>query len=238
MDNAGYVSLSRQAGLLRELDAVANNIANISTNGFRREGSIFAEHYMALDDGDPGLSVATMSHRFLDLAPGDITQTDNPLDMAIEGQGFFLLETQNGQRLTRDGAFTRNAEGELTAQDGARVLDDSGGAILIPAQAKTVTVGDDGSVYVDNQVVAKVGVVTADPAYLIREGNNRFRAEAEITPVENARVSQNALESSNVSAVTELARLIDVQRTYELSKSLSDSENDRIEQTVQTLGRS
>ena len=237
MDNAGYIGLSRNAGLMRELNAIANNIANTSTNGYRREGSVFAEHVKALENGDPSMSIATMSRRFVDLSPGDITMTDNPLDFAIDGEGFFLVETPAGERLTRDGAFSVNAEGELITSTGARVLDEAGGAIAIPPEAQTIGLSQDGFIFADGQAVGRIGVVTADPAFMVREGQNLFRAENGFEPAPDAVVRQNALEGSNVNAVVELARLIEVQRTYETSKNFMDQENERIRQTIRTIGQ-
>ena len=237
MDNAGYIGLSRNAGLTRELNAIANNIANANTNGFRREGSVFAEHVKALENGDPSVSIATMSRRFVDLSPGDVTMTDNPLDFAIEGEGFFLVETPAGERLTRDGAFSVNAEGELITSTGARVLDEAGGAVAIPPEAQTITLSVDGFIFADGQAVGRIGVVTADPAFMVREGQNLFRAETGFEPAPDAVVRQNALEGSNVNPVVELARLIEVQRTYETSKNFMDQENERIRQTIRTIGQ-
>lgn len=237
MDNAGYIGLSRNAGLSRELTTIANNIANINTNGFRREGAVFAEHVKALDNNDPSLSIATMTRRFVDLKQGDITSTNNPLDFAIDGEGFFLVETANGQRLTRDGAFSLNNEGELVTSSGARVLDESGGAIAIPAGSSSINAAADGLLFADGQAVGRIGVVTADPAYLTRDGDNVFHAENGFQAAENPTVRQNALEGSNVNAVAELARLIEVQRTYESSRNIMQQENERIMRTVQTLGQ-
>jgi flagellar basal-body rod protein FlgF len=237
MDNAGYIGLTRSSGLMRELNTVANNIANINTNGYRREGAIFAEHVKALDGGDPSLSMATLTRRYVDLSSGEVAQTGNPLDFAVVGEGFFLVGTDGGQRLTRDGAFSKNAAGELITTSGDRVLDESGGAIVIPPQAASINATADGTITADGQAIARLGVVTADPAFLVREGNNLFRPENGYTPVANARVQQSALEGSNVSAVTELARLIEVQRMYESSKQFTDGENERIRQTVRVLGQ-
>lgn len=237
MDNAGYIGLSRNAGLSRELTTIANNIANINTNGFRREGAMFAEHVKALDNNDPSLSIATMTRRYVDLNPGDITMTGNPLDFAIEGDGFFLVETPNGERLTRDGAFSLNPEGELVTSSGARVLDDAGGAIAIPQGATDINAANDGTIFVDGQPIGRLNVVNADPAFLTRDGDNAFFAENGFEAVENPLVRQNALEGSNVNPVAELARLIEVQRTYDSSRNLMQQEDERIKRTVQTLGR-
>lgn len=237
MDNAGYVSLSRQSGLMRELNTIANNIANVSTSGYRRESVIFAEHVKAMD-GDPNLSIATMNHRYVDFSAGQINGSDNPLDMAIEGDGFFLVESADGPRLTRAGSFSLNGVGELVNAEGRRVLDEGGGAIVLPPQAGAVSVAPDGSISAGNQPVGRIGVVTADPAYLVREGDNMFRAERGYAPVDVPRVRQNALEGSNVSAVTEIAHLIEVQRAYEMGQSFMQSDDERIKRTVRELGQS
>lgn len=237
MDNAGYIGLSRSGGLMRELNTIANNIANLSTNGFRREGAVFAEHVKALDGGDPSLSLATLSRHYVDFSAGDISKTDNALDFAITGEGFFLVESAGGERLTRDGAFSLNEIGELVTPSGDRVLDESGGAIVIPPQALNINVAGDGTIFADEQAVGRLGVVTADPATLLREGKNLFRADNGYAPAENAQVQQHALEGSNVSPVTELARLIEVQRMYEASKRFSENEDDRVKQTIQVLGQ-
>ena len=120
---------------------------------------------------------------------------------------------------------------------GIGVLDDSGGAIAIPAGAGDVTVSADGAIFADGQAVARFGIVAADPAFLTRDGDNAFLAENGFEPVEGARVRQRALEGSNVNPVTELARLIEVQRTYDSSRTLMNDEDERIKRTVQTLGR-
>ncbi len=237
MDNAGYIGLSRQAGLRKEINAIANNIANISTNGFRREGAVFAEHIKALDGDEPSLSVATMSHRFVDLSPGDVTVTNNALDVAIDGDAFFLVETAQGERLTRDGAFSLNDVGELVSASNNRVLGNGGGPITIPQDATSISISGDGSIFADGQAVGQIGLVTADPNYLVRDGDNQFIAEQGFQQTDAARVQQFALEGSNVSAVEELARLIEVQRTYEAGQRFMQDENERIERTIRTLGQ-
>ena len=237
MDNSGYVGLSRQIGLQRELTAVANNLANMNTNGFRREGSIFAEHIEALQNGDPSLSMSTLSRRFVDLSAGELSITNEPLDVAIDGDGFFLVETPNGERLTRDGAFSLNADRELVNAQQLRILDETGGAITIPQGQDDVIVGEDGSIFAGGQPVGRLGVVSAEPASLVRDGGNLFEAPDGYAPVENARVQQGAVEGSNVNAIEEMARLIEVQRTYEASKRFTEDENERITRTVRTLGQ-
>jgi len=236
MDNAGYIDLSRQSGLLREMNAIANNIANVNTIGYRRESALFAEHVKALDDVDPSISIATMDRRYVDFTEGELATTQNPLDVAIEGQGFFLVESPDGPRLTRAGSFSLNAVGEIITLGGRRVLDEGGGPLVIPPQAGSIAVASDGSITADGQAVGRFGVVTADSASLVREGDNLFRADSGYETATTARVRQNALEGSNVSAVSEIARLIEVQRTYEMGQKFLQDENERIMRAVRELG--
>lgn len=237
MDNSGYIGLSRQIGLQRELTAVANNLANMNTNGFRREGSIFAEHIEALQSENTSISMSTLSRRYVDLSAGELSITDQPLDVAIDGDGFFLVETPAGDRLTRDGAFSLNADRELVNSQQLRILDESGGAIAIPQGQNDIIVAEDGSIFAGGQPVGRLGVVVADPTGLVREGGNLFEAQNGFTTAENPRVQQGVVEGSNVNAIEEMARLIEVQRTYEASKRFTEDENERITRTVRTIGQ-
>jgi len=127
MENATYTVLTRQAGLMSQMRVVANNIANLSTTGFRTEDVIFSEHVKALGFHDPSLSMATATVRDTVSRQGTLTQTGGPFDLAIEGDGFFLVETPTGERLTRAGAFTPNENGDLVTPEGYRVLDAASG---------------------------------------------------------------------------------------------------------------
>lgn len=237
MDNAGYVSLARQTGLMRELSSIANNIANVNTTGYRKESVLFGEHVKALGADEPSLSMATMDRRFVDFTPGDIKETGRTLDFAIEGDGFFLVQTPQGTGLTRAGSFSLNDVGELITTSGQRVLDEGGGAIVIPPEARTISVSPDGAISADGQQVARLGVVTANEAGLERVGDNAFLATGGYQTATTARVHQGALEGSNVSAVNEIAKLIEVQRTYEMGQKLLSDDDQRIVRTVRELGQ-
>jgi flagellar basal-body rod protein FlgF len=145
--------------------------------------------------------------------------------------------TPDGERLTRAGAFARNADGEIVNLDGNALLDEGGGAIVIPFEAEHVGVASDGTISVNGAPVAKVGVVTVeDQTGLFREGGVLFRAENGTIPLEDGRVVQGFLEQSNVSPVAEMARMIAVQRAYEYGQKLMDGEDERIRNVVRVLG--
>jgi flagellar basal-body rod protein FlgF len=239
MDNAGYVTLTRQSGLMREMQAVAHNIANLSTTGFRREGLVFTEFVRALEDGAPSLSMAAAQARHTSPVQGALVATGAPLDLAIEGEGFFQLEGPDGIRLTRAGAFLANEGGELVNPDGLRVLDAGGAPVFVPPDARTIAVGRDGTLSADDLPVAEIGLVRpVDPLTLSREAGVLFTVAGEVEAVEEPRILQGHLEASNVEPVVEIARMIEVQRAYELGQAFLEREDERIRAVVQTLGRS
>lgn len=236
MDAAGYATLNRQSGLMREMGVVANNIANASTTGFRREGVVFSEFVAELNQ-DPSLSIAHASGRHVDLTQATISQTGGTFDFAIQGSGFFQIETPQGDRLTRAGSFTLSAEGELATPDGNRLLDVGGAPVFIPPNAKAVALSPDGTLSFNGQPLARIGLwQPADPLSLRHESGTVFAAEA-LEPAEGANLMQGALEDSNVEPVSEIARMIEVQRTYELGQKFLDTEDQRVRGVIQTLGR-
>lgn len=236
MDAAGYTALTRQSGLMREMQVVANNIANLSTTGFRREGMIFSEYVNRMGE-DPSLSMANGNARLVDLSQAGVSQTGGAFDLAIQGDGFFLIETSNGQALARAGAFTPSAAGELVTPDGNRLLDQGGAPVFIPPDAAKVAVAEDGTVSADGQPVARIGLWgPTDPTALRHQTGTIFTA-GEVQPVEGAVILQGFLEESNVEPVSEIARMIEVQRAYEMGQKFMDAEDQRMRGVIQTLGR-
>ncbi|MCC5987769.1 MAG: flagellar hook-basal body complex protein [Pararhodobacter sp.] len=237
MDNAGFVTLTRQSGLLREMQVLAHNVANLSTTGYRREGVVFSEFVRRLEGSEETLSMAAGNARQTFLDQGGLTRTGGSLDLAIEGDGFFLIETPAGERLTRAGHFLRNEAGEMVTPDGHRLLDAGGAPIFVPADAGPVGIAGDGTVSVGGEPLAQIGLVRPeDPAQLRREGGNLLQSTGELLPAENALLHQGFLEESNVNPMTEMARLIAVQRAYEAGQSFLEREDERIRAVIRTLG--
>lgn len=235
MDAAGYTTLSRQSGLMREMQVVANNIANISTSGFRREGTVFAEHVYRMDEG-PSFSMPHATGRAVDLSQAGLSMTGGAFDFAIQGEGFFLIETPQGNRLTRAGSFTPNEAGELVTPDGNRLLDAGGAPIFVPP-GSAVSMAEDGTLSAGGTPLAQVGLWRpADPLSLRHQSGTLFEA-GELEPVEDGQVFQGFLEESNVNPVSEIARMIEVQRAYELGQKFLDAEDSRARGVIETLGR-
>ncbi|MEL6826514.1 MAG: flagellar hook-basal body complex protein [Pseudomonadota bacterium] len=234
MSNSIYATVSRQDGLLKELQVVANNIANTNTTGYKTDRAIFAEYVMATGPDTPSLSMGGLAGHNFDLTQGTVKFTGGQFDLAIQGEGFFGIETDAGQRLTRAGAFQVNADGELVAPDGARVLSNGGAPIQIPPEAEGVTIAGDGTISADGQIIEQVGIFIANGA-LQRDTDTRFTAAGGSQPAEFSTVLQGALEASNVSPVLEMARMIEVQRAYEAGQAALEREDQRITQLISTV---
>lgn len=237
MDNPVYVAISRQAGLFKELQTVANNMANISTTGFRREGVVFAEMLAVVPAEGGSLAMTAARARYTDDLQGGLTQTGGTFDLAIEGEGFMAVMTPMGERLTRAGAFARSASGEVVTMEGYPLLDTGKSPVFVPGDAVSIGIGADGTVSADGAPVAQVGLFDVEsPEFLVREDGVRFRADAETIPADSARLRQGFVEASNVDPVAEMARMIEVQRAYDAGQNFLDREDERIRAVVRTLG--
>lgn len=236
MDASGYVTLSRMSGLRREMDLVANNIANIGTQGFKSQGAVFSEFIADVPDGQ-SLSMARATAWHMNLADGVLAQTGGTFDLGIQGEGFFQIETPDGPRLTRAGSFAPSPAGELVNTDGYRLLDAGGAPVFVPPDAAAITIATDGTMSADGTPIGQIGLWRpTDPLTLAYAGGNLLTA-GDIEPVLAAEIRQGFLEESNVQPVTEVARMIEVQRAYEQGQSFLDAEDERVRNMIQTMGR-
>ena len=238
MDSTGYITLTRQSGLMREMQVVANNIANSATAGFRQEGVVFSEYVSGIRGG-ASLSMGHGNVRKTSFEQGALNQTGGTFDFAIEGDGYFLIETPQGERLTRAGSFTPNGEGDLVTNDGYRVLDAGGAPVFVPPDARTITVSPDGTMSADGALVGQIGLVQPTGTLgMIRENGVMFRAEDGFEPSDTARVMQGFVESSNVDPIGQLTRMIEIQRAYEMGQSFLDSEDERVRRAMDAMLKS
>ena len=237
MGNSSYTTITRQAGLMREMRVVANNIANAATSGYRQEGVIFSEYVKSIDNG-PSLSMGQADAHQTSLAQGALTQTGGQFDFAVEGDGFFLVETPLGERLTRAGSFSPNADGDLVTPEGFRVLDAGGAPVFIPPGAADISVSADGTISSEGNPVGVLGLVQPlNPQQMIREDGVMFRADDGYEPAENGRILQRFVENSNVNPILQLTRMIEVQRAYELGASFLDAEDERVRQALRAMSK-
>ena len=243
MDNTMYVALSRQMILRRQMDVVSNNIANADTAGFKTEALISETdpHTVTAKGFAPtNLQFALDTGLARDFGQGAIAQTGNPLDVAIEGDGFFQVNTSRGQRYTRDGRFTANAQGKLTTSKGDVVADDAGGEITLDPAKGPPSISIDGVVSQNGQRVAKLGVYRfGSLSGLAKDGDGLYRNTANQTAAAatDVKVHQSAVEGSNVQPIIEITRMTEVSREYERISRLMDQTADLDRRAIDRLGR-
>ncbi|MFW8633966.1 flagellar hook-basal body complex protein [Cribrihabitans pelagius] len=238
MEATGYATLSRQSGLMREMRVVANNIANSATTGYRQEGLIFSEYVQTSPD-QASLSMARANIYNTSMAQGAMTQTGGTFDFAVEGDGFFMVETPQGERLTRSGAFSPNADGDLVTMDGHRVLDAGRAPVFVPPDAGKIEVGADGTISANGRLLGQLGLFKpVEQHQMVREDGVMFRVDGDIEESFDSKVLQGFLEGSNVNAISEVTRMIEVQRAYEMGQSFLETEDQRIRNAIKNLMKS
>jgi flagellar basal-body rod protein FlgF len=250
VQNTLLIGLSRQVTLERQMDVIANNVANVNTNGFKADRSLFQEYLMpgAREDNfvsgrDRRLSHVTDRATFHDFAAGSMEQTKNPLDAAIDGAGFFVVQTPAGERYTRDGSFQINNQGQLVNASGFPVLG-SGGPIQFQQTDKQINIAADGNVTVlegigrVDSIRGKLRMVRfANPQALVKEGSNLYSGGAGAPDITSV-VRQGYVEKSNVNSVLEMSRLIEVNRTYTQIATLLQQQHDLHRTAIDKLAES
>lgn len=221
MDNSIYITLSRQMALFRDMEVSANNIANADTPGYNAEKLMFSDYLVK--DGKAKNAYANDPTSYRDTSNGAIKLTSNPFDLAINGDAYFQVQTPLGIRYTRAGNFQVDTEGTLMTPQGYPVLGADGGQIIIPQNAINVQINGAGQILVDGEDVGQVGIMRFENEQaMTRMGNNLYSSAETPLPVDPARnalgeevpsVVQGAIEASNVTAVTEMVRVMQVSRS-------------------------
>jgi flagellar basal-body rod protein FlgF/flagellar basal-body rod protein FlgG len=246
MQNALLVGLSRQMALGREMDVVANNIANLDTTGYKADGSMFEEYLGSAartGAGDARVSFVLDRGIWHDMSQGPIQRTGNPLDVAIDGNAFLVVQTPRGERYTRNGALQINASGQLVTADGNPVLGESG-PITFQSTDNQVAISRDGTISaregnskVDSQR-GKIRLVSFENAQqLQKDGSSTFNASkgAQPQPAVNAGLAQGSIEKSNVRGVVEMSRMIEITRSYTQIASMLQQQSDQSTQAIDKL---
>jgi len=241
MENAQLVSLSRQIALQRQMDVVANNVANLNTTGFKAENLLFEQYDMpgAADNEFQGTQSVAYTQDWAtihDMTNGALQQTGNPLDVGLSGPGFLSVQTSAGTRYTRSGSLAINAAGTLVDLGGNPVLSSEGSQIKFDSTDTDISIAKDGTISSSQGLKGKLGVFEfADTKQMKREGNNLWSGSNAV-PATATDVVQGSIERSNVSGVTEMANLIRVQRAYEQLASIMSRQDDLRTTAVQKLG--
>src|SRR5256885_3148887 len=249
MENASLVGLSRQMALQRELNVVANNIANLNTTGFKADNVVFHEFLMPggranqFAANDRQLSFVQDRATWLDLSQGPVEQTGNPLDVAISGNAFMTVETPRGERYTRNGALQINSQGQLVTSEGLQVIGQNGPIVFQPND-REISIGIDGTISVregqnttDSQR-GKLKLASFDrPQRLQKDGTSTYMAPPGATPQApvNVRVNQGAIEKSNVKSVMEMTRMVEVTRAYTQISGMLQQQSDMRKSAIDKL---
>ena len=250
MENTLLVGLSRQVALERQLGVVANNVANVNTTGYKSDTALFEEylrspaHHDAFTGNDRRLSFVLDRATAHNLGQGPVERTGNPLDVALDGKAFLVVDVNGAERYTRNGAFQINVQGQLVTNDGYPVMG-LNGPITFQAGDQDIAIGRDGTITVregNNTNVAstrgKLRLVNFEqPQRLQKQGANLFSAPngANANPAVNAAVHQGSIEKSNVNGVSEMAKMIEVMRAYTGIANLIQQLNDIRKQSIERL---
>ncbi len=236
MENPIYIGLSRQMVLQTQMDLVANNIANMNTPGYRAQNMVFKEHLSAPSGANDALSMVSDFGQFQVTKPGSMKKTGNPFDLALNGPGYFGIQTPDGSKYTRAGNFEINALGELVTPAGYPVASAGGGTIVVPDDGGPVKITSDGTISNSNGEIAKLMVVEFENEQALDpEGDNLYGTDEQGTPSEITTVTQGAIEGSNVQPVQEMTQMIRVLREFQMVQKSLQSEHDRQRSVIQRL---
>lgn len=244
MMNAQLVGLSREIALRREMDVIANNLANMNTTGFQAERVAFEDYMM------PRAEASAFQHRdhdvafvrdwatYRDMEPGARRVTGNELDIALSQGGYLTVETPQGLRYTRDGSLQINDQGQLVTLGGHPVISLGGTPILFTPADADITITGTGQVSTNAGVRGSLQLVSfANEQELEKLGGNLFAAPEEADPDPTVRLTQGVLEASNVQPVREMSRMVEVQRAYELQSNMLRQSDSMRQEAIRMLGR-
>lgn len=241
MENAQLISLSRQIALQRQMDVVANNLANINTTGFKGETILFEDYLMpnaadeAFLDGDRDLHFVQDWGTMHNMESGGIQQTGNQLDVALEGNGFLVVQGPNGEAYTKNGSLQIDATGTLVDIGGNPVLSDLGPITFEPSET-SITIGKNGAIFTNEGAKGHLRLAEfANVGELKKAGDNLFTG-SNPQPAVATTIVQGAIEHSNVTGVTEIATMIRVQRAYQTLATIVQQQEDVRRTAINRLG--
>lgn len=241
MENATYIGLSRLSTMRREMDAIANNLANMNSNAYKGERVMFEEFLKGPNQKEKSSFVNDFGV-LRDFRAGKLEQTGNTFDVAISGNGYLTVDTPQGRRYTRDGHLRLDADRRLVTAGGHPVLDNRDREIILPpdAQGGTPAISSDGTINIGQQQVAKIDLVTFDSEQELRKTAQGLYATAQEpkAAVAGSTLIQGMLEASNVEPIIEMTNMMELLRQYEGTKNLLDGEHERLKMAIQRLGRS
>lgn len=239
MNTGQLVFLSQQLAAYQSMDAIANNLANMSTPGFKSETPQFQEYMDQIQapegqTGTQNVSFVQQTGSARDLSEGHIDMTGAPFDLALRGQGYFVIQTASGPRYTRNGHFELDASGRIVSDSGDPVQG-AGGDISISASDGEIHVASDGTVSGVNGQIGQISIVDfPNDRALVKEGDSLYSTTQQ-SQSSDATILQGGIESSNVRPVVEMSNMIEVMRSYQATMNLSQSQSNLIRQAIDKL---
>jgi flagellar basal-body rod protein FlgF len=238
MENAVYIALSRQTALMRQMDLVANNIANSDTAGFKGEHMMFAE-YVARTTGTSAnnqISYVEDIGVARDTSAGNLMKTGNDLDVAIPARGYFVVQTPAGNRYTRAGSFRVGEGGILSTSNGDPVLDRRGGPIQLPREPGKIEIGRDGTLAVDGRPLGQIDVVGFENEQAMRKTmGGLYTTDAQPQPIAQPGLVQGMIETSNVKPVIETTRMMELLRNFQGMQNMLEGEHERKQRAIREI---
>ncbi|CAK0741075.1 Flagellar basal-body rod protein FlgF [Azospirillaceae bacterium] len=241
METPSYIALSRQMTLQRQMDVIANNIANMNTGGFKQERTLFSE-YLKKPAIQEQTSLVQDRGTYRDLSGGALTATGNNLDIGLNGPGYITVDTVNGPRYTRGGRLQLNQQRQITDANGLPILGTNNQPISVPASAGQIIIDTHGSVTTNinpKEPIGQFKIVRFDQEQrMISIGNGMYTTEEQPKPAgAETIVQQGVLEESNVKPIIEMTSMIEVARQYQQNQKLIESEHERVRGAISRLGR-
>jgi flagellar basal-body rod protein FlgF len=241
MENATYIGLSRLTSMRREMDTIANNLANMNSNAYKGERVMFEEFLKGPNSREKN-SYVTDFAVLRDFRSGKLEQTGNTFDLAINGNGYLTVDTPQGRRYTRDGHLRMDGDRRLVTAGGHPVLDNRDREIILPEDplgSGAPTIASDGTITMGQQQVGKIDLVTFENEQDLRKTAQGLYASAQDprAAAPGTALIQGMLEASNVEPILEMTNMIELTRQYASTQSLLDAEHDRLRTAIQRLGR-
>lgn len=240
MENTSYIALSRQNALWRQMDVIANNMANANTPAYKGEQMMFREYLMNTRSSNRAvgdkLSYVQDMGVLRDTREGPLTKTDNPLDIGVHGEGYFQIETQAGMRYSRNGHFRLDEAGMLVNSQGFAVMSKQDNPIIFAPNEKDIQIAGDGTVSTENGVVAQLKLVRfANEQNLRKAGDSLYETTDDPETIERPQIVQGMMEESNVQPVMEVTRMTELLRQYQAAQNVIDKEHERSLKMIETL---
>lgn len=236
MENSIYLGLSRQMVLQTDMDIVSNNIANMNTSGYRAQNMLFKEYISHPRGGDEPLSFSYDYGEYKMTNPGSMEQTNNPLNVALNGPGFMAVQLPDGSTAyTRDGNFHRGADGTLLSSGNYPVLG-QGGPITLPSDATEISIDEKGNISDQNGSFAQLQISEFNNVQDMKpQGNNAYTTKEQPIAAKKTVAWQGFLEGSNVVPVKEITKMIEILRNFQSTQNILDTENSRLRSAIQKL---